>query len=101
MKRKLTTEERTLTEKGIRNMHKELSGYMEELKLLEASLEYLEFKRKYEDLVQPYNRRKQDKDMKANFSALRVKIDEVSKSIKIDQHSLKEGIEIKKPVGVQ
>ena len=99
MKRKLTNEERTLTEKGIRSMHKELSGYEEELKMITASIKFIEEDRKYNDLVRPFNRRIQDKKQLANLNAIKAKVEEVTNSIKHDQESLTNGVDVKESIG--
>jgi len=100
MKRNLTKEEKELTEKGIRNMQKELSSYEEELRIMIETLNYISMKRRYEELLRPYNQRKQDKEMKANLSAINSKIEEVTQTIKIDQDRISNGIEVKEKKGV-
>ncbi len=95
MKRKLTSEERDLTRKGIARMSKEINGYKEDIEMWMKLQKYREAKRDYEDISRPYNRQKEDKELNDAIKFTLSKIEEIKRTLEIDRKHLKEGVEQK------
>ncbi len=95
MKRKLTTEEREYTKKGIKLMTKELESYEEELSVYSATLTYLLQKREYENKIRPFNERTQDNEFIGKVKMMNLKIMEATKSVQIAKDTLINGVEKK------
>lgn len=100
MKRKLTEEERSFTEKGLKNMKGELINYQEELNIYEDSFKFVFSKRIYEDKIRPFNRKEENKQWRAKIVLANSKIQEVTKSIKDLEIQLKQGVNQKEVKGV-
>jgi|GEM_PF-3476099 len=90
MLRKLTTEEKTLTEKGIAKREKEKTEAGLSLEVFKKQEEFLVKKRKFEDLqseyeefLKPYNRIQQDKQIELAISKaesdLRIAINDIDR----------------------
>jgi len=95
MKRRLTPEEEKYTRRGVKNMEKEMIDHMESLKVTQATITFMEQKQLYDDLVRPYNRAKQLKEMEKQSRYFEEKIKEVERTISIDKKSLRDGVNVK------
>lgn len=102
MKRKLNETETTLTKKGISLREKQIKDSTERLKIHIAQQEFIKAKRKYEDIIEPYNRKVEDKNIQTIIEKCQSDIRIAEDDIKELKNQLKNGVESKKaPIGVE
>jgi hypothetical protein len=101
MNRQLTSDELELTNKGIDRVTNQKTEYQ---KGLDNSLKYLEFlkqKRDFEDYVRPFNREKEDKDLKTTIDGYTSEIKMCDEKLEVMNNQLNDGVEVKEPpIGV-
>jgi len=100
MKRKLNDQERELCEKGIKLRTSRIKNYKQELAYTEDTLKFHEKWNDYlkEKKIEDHNKKMEL--LKKTNKFLRDQIISESKALKTEKNQLTEGIEIKKPSGV-
>lgn len=100
MNRKLNETEKKLTRKGIKLRKQQIIDSKEKLNIHLAQQEFIKAKRKYEDMVEPYNRKVEDKNIEVIINKCNsdIKIAEAD-IIELTKH-LKNGVEVKNATGV-
>lgn len=100
MMRKLEKKEIDLTNKGLKRNQEEIKELKESLERLNKFKEFRDLKRKYEDETRPYNRRVEDQELDAKVKMITADIQMKEEIILNLKKQLKEGVEVKKPLGV-
>lgn len=100
--RKLTKEESELNKKGIDRLRGELKEHQKNLGYLEAHNLFLQQKRVYDDYVRPFNRAKEDKEMKLSIEGYKEEMKTIEEKIQMLKDQLKNGVQEKpKPLGIE
>lgn len=99
-KRELTKEERELSEKQL-NKHKENLKELEmNMKYNKSLIKMQQDKRTHDELFRPYLLAKKDKEDEEVLNIIKKEIENSEEHIKILTDQLKNGVEIKKIVGI-
>ena len=91
MKRQYDKKEKEITERNLLRRKEELKDLFETI----------EMRKLLTNIIIPYNRRMEDKRNDQELKIWQEKMEETQNIINITEKQLKEGIEIKKPIGVE
>ena len=100
MKRKLTKDEKQKTEKAVKSITKEVKLLKENLAYNKAIIDKQNYMRDFEDKWRPYLRDKKDEEDRDTMKELNSVFKMKEATLTELQNQLKEGVEIKKPAGV-